>query len=502
MASEVENIPPHSVASNFLGTAARPPAPLRAALRLAARSTGSERAFLVTAAPDSRSAPGIEAVFSDRDDGAVAPSRELIRRAFEGAVASWSASPGRIAAREDGASVRSLGIRRMLSVRVPVGPENDAVLLLDSRRAELPEAFDLEATLGACATLLAALAAEFLARRSAPRGLPLHGLVGRSQPFLAVLDEIERAGPTRLPVLITGETGTGKEGVARAVHAAGPRRSGPFLAVNCAALPESLLDAEIFGVERGAFTGADRKRPGLFRLADGGTLLLDEIGDMTGPLQAKLLRVLQEGAVRPVGGGKEIPVDVRVVAATHRDLRELSARKRFRADLLYRIAVVEIQVPPLRQRLEDLPDLASFLLDRLASSAGLRPGFLGPDALDLLRSHDWPGNVRELESTLARGLLRSGGGALGACHLDLVRARSLAPPPEPPSEAAMIVSALRESEGVIARAAARIGWSRQKLYRRMTRLGIPLAPAGERRRALGAQRPGSGSTSSESSTFQ
>lgn len=229
-------------------------------------------------------------------------------------------------------------------------------------------------------------------------------LLGSSQAIAALRDLIRRLAPLETTVLITGETGTGKELVARELHARSTRTGGPFVAANVAALPETLLEAELFGHEAGAFTGASKPRAGLFERADGGTLFLDEIGDASGALQAKLLRVIQERVVSRVGSGLDIPVDVRLVAATHRDLEAVQREGKFRADLYYRLNVVRVEVPPLRARAEDIPQLAEHFLRQHASrqSKALQGFTLG--ALDALTRHPWPGNVRELENAVERAL--------------------------------------------------------------------------------------------------
>ena len=297
-------------------------------------------------------------------------------------------------------------------------------------------------------------------------------LAGRSAAYREMLEWLERAAASRLPLLILGETGAGKEVVARAVHQASPRRTGPLVAVCCTALPDTLLDAELFGVVRGAYTGADRDRAGLFRAADGGTLFLDEVGDMPAAMQAKLLRTLEQRRVRPVGGGEEVPVDVRVISASHRDLRRAAAAGRFRSDLYHRLAVLELRVPPLRERLDDLPLLVRGLAPRLREETGLSGPTLTAEAWRELRAHDWPGNVRELHAVLARALLRTGGGPIGPQDLRLADAPPVASGDSPGLEQTMIESALREARGNITEAAARIGWTRQKLYRRLRDLGI------------------------------
>jgi DNA-binding NtrC family response regulator len=318
-------------------------------------------------------------------------------------------------------------------------------------------------------------------------------LIGRSPSFLNLLREIDAAARVPLAALVLGESGSGKELVARALHRTGPRALRPFVAVNCAAIPEALLERELFGATRGAFTGADRDHAGLFRQADGGTIFLDEIGDMPPPLQAKVLRVLQERTVRGVGALEERRVDVRVVAATHRDLDRLVAAGRFRADLRYRLEVLVLRVPSLRERVADLPLLASGLIDRVAARCGVAPAHLDAAARTRLAAHDWPGNVRELESVLSRALLRAEDGVIRAGDLDFLAGG--APPPQDVDglERAMIENALHQTRGNLTAAAKRIGWSRTTLYRKMSLLGL---------RARGQDSEGGGTRSSDSSTFQ
>jgi DNA-binding NtrC family response regulator len=231
-------------------------------------------------------------------------------------------------------------------------------------------------------------------------------LVGRSGAMRDVVELIVRVADTDVPVLILGETGTGKGLVARAIHAEGTRAGTPFVTVNCAALPESLLESELFGHVKGAFTGATARRAGLFEEAHGGSLFLDEIGEMTPALQAKLLDVLERGVVRAVGANKEMAVDVRVIAATHRDLRERVSSGAFRQDLLYRLEVVTIEIPPLRHRREDIPALMEqFLAESKARHSRSPVERLGPEAMSRLLEHPWPGNVRELEHVVERLVL-------------------------------------------------------------------------------------------------
>jgi transcriptional regulator with PAS, ATPase and Fis domain len=255
-------------------------------------------------------------------------------------------------------------------------------------------------------------------RQLAAQRRPKHSIasfVGSSPAALEVKRQARRVAATGSTVLLVGETGTGKELLAHAIHAASPRAARPFVGVNIAAVPETLLEAEFFGVAPGAYTGAERRgREGKFKLADGGTLFLDEIGDMPLALQAKLLRVLQEQEVEPLGSNRLERVDVRIVAATSRDLAAMVAEGRFRADLYYRLAVVPIRVPPLRERLEDLEALVEALLDDIARRSALPPRSIGADALEVLAGAPWPGNIRELRNVLEQAVLMSDDRVLGA----------------------------------------------------------------------------------------
>jgi two-component system response regulator GlrR len=231
---------------------------------------------------------------------------------------------------------------------------------------------------------------------AAPQSARFADIITVSPLMRALLDEVALVGASEASVLLQGESGTGKEMLARALHQASPRRRGPFVAINCAAIPEALLESELFGHARGAFTGADSARRGLLLGANGGTLFLDEIGDMPLALQAKLLRVLQEREVRPLGAAEAVAVDVRVVSATHRDLDAATAAHQFREDLYYRLNVVNLRVPPLRERREDIAALAQHFVERLARKHGRRIAGFTPDALELLLRADWPGNIRQL----------------------------------------------------------------------------------------------------------
>jgi len=232
-----------------------------------------------------------------------------------------------------------------------------------------------------------------------------HDLIGQSSAFVQALDLVRMAAPTQVTVLLLGETGTGKERFARALHAMSARADKPFVAVNCAALPADLIESELFGAEKGAYTGAQTTRMGRFERAHGGTLLLDELGELPLPAQAKLLRVLQSGEVERLGGNATRKVDVRVVAATHVDLEQAVAEGRFRSDLFYRLNVYPITIPPLRERADDVEALAAHLLHKYTALHGKRVAGLSERALLALRRHDWPGNVRELENLMERGVI-------------------------------------------------------------------------------------------------
>ncbi|QIL78790.1 sigma 54-interacting transcriptional regulator [Diaphorobacter sp. HDW4A] len=232
-------------------------------------------------------------------------------------------------------------------------------------------------------------------------------LLGQSRAFQSAVELLRKAAPTQVTVLLTGETGVGKERFASALHAMSPRADKPFVAVNCAALPDELIESELFGAEKGAFTGANATRIGRFERANGGTLMLDELGEMPLPAQAKLLRVLQTGEIERLGGAKPIKVDVRVVAATNVDLEKAVEQGRFRADLLYRLNVYPIRIPALRERVDDIESLAMHLLQKFSALHGTRVAGLTDRAIAALRSHRWPGNVRELENLMERGLILS-----------------------------------------------------------------------------------------------
>ena len=309
-------------------------------------------------------------------------------------------------------------------------------------------------------------------------------MVGRSAAITEVYKAIARVAPSRASVLVHGETGTGKELVARAIHDASPRAAGPYIGVNCPSLPEGLLESELFGHVRGAFTGATDDRAGLFEMAEGGTLLLDEIGDMPLPVQAKLLRVLETAEVRRVGASSSRTVDVRVVAATHRDLSRAAREGAFREDLLYRLNTVTIEVPPLRKRVEDIPLLVTHFLARFETSGTGPARSVSARALAALESYPWPGNVRELAHVLERALALARGAEIGTGDLPaiVVHADRRHVDASPPSmrtleevERAHIESVLRGVGGARGRAAAILGIDRKTLYRKLRAYGLDTA---------------------------
>ena len=305
-------------------------------------------------------------------------------------------------------------------------------------------------------------------------------MIGESSQMKAVFDLIDKVAASELPVLILGESGTGKELVAQAIHFGGVRAQQPFVSENCAAIPDTLLQSELFGHVRGAFTGADRDRAGLFEQAHGGTLFLDEIGDMSPSMQAQLLRALQEGDIRRVGGSQPIHVDVRVIAATHRDLQEETSAGRFREDLLYRLQVLLIALPALHEREGDTRRLIRYFLHRIAAERGKKVQGIEPELLERLERYSWPGNVRQLENTLQRLSLLSGDGPLGLDVLALdsglrqmldtapgaAVARS-APLSLTTSERERIIEALRAAGGNRSHAARLLGVSRATIYRKI-----------------------------------
>jgi len=314
-------------------------------------------------------------------------------------------------------------------------------------------------------------------------------MVGESEGLQKIRDLVQRVGPTNARVVITGENGSGKELVARAIHEASPRRSGPFIEVNCAAIPHDLVESELFGHVKGSFTGAVADAAGKFEAADGGTLFLDEIGDLALNAQSKILRALQEGVIVRVGDSKTIRVDVRVIAATNRDLAQDIQNGRFREDLYHRLNVMPIHVPPLRERARDIPALVSHFVAVLGHGPGMAPKPFTGDALRRLQRRHWPGNVRELRNAIERLLILSAGPEVTEADVDLVLPPESGPPVDPEqlaadagdrtfqefredAERAFIVARLREHYWNVAETARVLGMPRSNLYNKIEKYGI------------------------------
>jgi DNA-binding NtrC family response regulator len=312
-------------------------------------------------------------------------------------------------------------------------------------------------------------------------------LIGTSQSFRQVIEHIGEVCESRATVLLTGESGTGKEVISRAIHFASPRRLRPFVAVNCAAVPEGLLESELFGHVKGAFTGALANRQGRFAAAEGGTLLLDEVGDMPPVVQVKILRALQERTIEPVGSTQSQSVDVRVIAATHRDLKRAVAESSFREDLYYRLNVFPIALPPLRDRMEDVPLLAQHFLRHYTESMGKKIVAFTPGALASMANYRWPGNIRELQNCIERAVIVARSSTIdvpdlppyifdqGASDSPVTRVPNDLDAELARQERAFVLEALQQSGGVQVRAAELLGISERSLWHRIKKLGIRIA---------------------------
>ncbi len=309
-----------------------------------------------------------------------------------------------------------------------------------------------------------------------------HGIIGTSPLLSAVLEQIAVVAPTDSTVLIQGETGTGKELVAQAIHNSSPRRNAPFVKLNCAAIPAGLIESELFGHERGAFTGALAQRIGRFEMAHGGTLFLDEIGDIALDLQAKLLRVLQEQEFERLGSARTTRVNVRLVAATNRDLLRMVENKEFRADLFYRLSVFPVSLPPLRDRAEDIPELARHFLTKYAERMNKAVKEIPAQTLQAMLAYDWPGNIRELQNFMERGVILSAGSVFQPPFIPQRRQSSSVPVSRKTLEDATrdhVLQTLEETKWVVGGrhgAAARLGIARTTLLSKMRRLGIDNRP--------------------------
>ncbi|MGD0016457.1 MAG: sigma-54 dependent transcriptional regulator [Verrucomicrobiia bacterium] len=315
------------------------------------------------------------------------------------------------------------------------------------------------------------------------RRFGLDNLIGESPSMLRVFETVQQVAPSRATVLITGETGTGKELIAQAIHNLSPRKNGPFVAVHAAALPSTLLESELFGHEKGAFTGAVERRTGRFELADGGTLFFDEVSELEPALQVKLLRVLEERAFERVGGQKTIETDVRLIAATNRDLKKLISDGKFRDDLFYRLSVVTVSLPPLRERRDDIPLLVKAFLDEFNNENSKSVREISPEAMNVLLAYDWPGNVRELRNAVEQMVVLARAerltlrdvpvavrGAADLTKISAVRPGMTMTVEE--AEKQLIIQALKETDGNRTHAAQKIGISRRTLHRKLKEYGL------------------------------
>ncbi len=337
---------------------------------------------------------------------------------------------------------------------------------------------------------VASLERDYLELQQQIQTESFEGMLGASAPMHRVFNSIRKVASSEAPVLILGESGTGKEMVALGIHRRSSRKEGPFIAINCSAIPETLLESELFGHEKGSFTGAHAQRKGRIEMAAGGTLFLDEIGELPALLQVKLLRFLQERTIERVGGRQQIEVDTRIVAATNVDLKKAITDNRFREDLYYRLAVVVIPLPPLRERDNDVRLLAQEFLQRNAAKNGKETPTFSQEALIALANHSWPGNVRELENRVKRAVIMAEGKRLTADDLELTRVMS-APSGISLKEAReaverdLVQRALQKHNGKISRAAVDLGISRPTLYELMEKLGIHRQEREERALEIG-----------------
>ncbi len=317
----------------------------------------------------------------------------------------------------------------------------------------------------------------FSAEAAGATGSPSPEIIGDNPAMRRIFDTIRRVARTDVTVLIRGESGTGKELVARAIHTKSPRRQRPFVAINCAAIPETLVEGELFGHEKGSFTGAHAQRKGRLEMADGGTVFLDEIAELSPPIQVKLLRVLQERQLERVGGRELIPLDIRILAATNRDVKQATSEGKFREDLYYRLAVVSLEIPPLRERLDDLRALTTRFLEQFSTEYKVRARRLSAHALAAMLTYPWPGNVRELENKIRRAVIMAEGRRITATDLELT-GEPLTKPVLPIKEARnelerrVLVEALKRSRGNISRAAKAIQLSRPAFHGLLAKHGI------------------------------
>ncbi len=413
------------------------------------------------------------------------------------------------ASRPGDRAIREKGGRSCLGVPLRFCEEVGGLLFFSKRRPNWYVSADVEIAAGIAAQLVVAIQHERLAEEQGQRAriegrarqlekrltslreelgdrFGFDRIIGRAPALQEALTRAAKVAPTETTVLLTGESGTGKELVARAIHYSSPRAEGPFVAINCAALPETLVESELFGHERGAFTGADKQKPGRFELAAGGTLFLDEVVELPASVQAKLLRVLQEHEFQRVGGTATLKADVRLIAATNRDPQRAVEDGKFREDLYYRLNVFSVHLPPLRERGDDILLLANHFMRELSPRLGRWEPGLSRDARTLLLSHRWPGNIRELENAIERALIVSEGGLLTAVHFGIVAIERSPtdgrgdPGSDPMASDSLadvekhtILAALERTKGNKSKAATALGITRTQLYTRLKRFGIP-----------------------------
>lgn len=453
------------------------------ALELLAKRFSAERAFVLAAEEKPR-------ILAAHGKGPITVSRTIVEKVLREKHALISGDAPRDVAFSGGVSIVSADIRSLLAAPLLAGGKAIGMIHLDKKAKNAFRPEDLRALVPAANALaLVVLAGDGIdklkkrARRAHKIEKPR--VVAESEPMKQLVEETLRAARAASSVLYTGETGSGKEVLARLLHAESARGSGPFIAVNCGALPANLQESELFGHEKGAFTGADREKAGLFEAANGGTLFLDEVGECSRDTQVKLLRALQERVIFRLGSTRGIEVDVRIVSATSRRLEEMIARQEFREDLYYRLAVIHLRVPPLRARAGDVPALARAFAEEIAKSAGLPPKELTAEAIEALERSSWPGNVRELRNVIERAVImsESTGIGLGDLPADLLAGSEVAKTAIAAGdtlaeavarvEREMIVRAMVRTGGVKTAVADALGISRVTLDAKLKLHGIP-----------------------------
>ena len=424
----------------------------------------------------------LEGIDSDTAENGLSAERMLRESAYDALLVDLR-MPGR-----DGLSLirwmKAEGFRMPIIMMSAHGDIQDAVTALKEGAADyIVKPFDPEELV----IKIKSLVESTNMKNIIEGGRKASGFIGESAEMLHIRSIIQKIAPSGATALITGESGTGKEVVAREIHALSSVSDGPFIAINIGGVPENLLESELFGYEKGAFTGADKRKTGLFELASGGTLFLDEIGDMPLSLQVKILRVLQERKITRLGGTMQMPINARIIAATNKDLESMVRKGTFREDLFYRLNVVRIQIPPLRDRRSDIPLLAAFIVSKYNGEMGMRITGFTPEALEALKNHPFYGNVRELENVIERAMIFADGNVIGLDDLDLRSSlirkaegqrEDISMPQEALSlrelERTAIINALHRWEGNRTRAAEELGISRRTLISKIAEYSIDL----------------------------